>query len=53
MPIKQTKIIPLSLELWLEFGEPVSHSKIKRSPRIGIDYAGPVWSKKKYRFVLN
>lgn len=23
-----------------------------RTPRIGVDYAGPVWSKKPYRFVL-
>jgi DNA-3-methyladenine glycosylase len=26
--------------------------KILRTPRIGVDYAGPVWSQKKYRFVL-
>lgn len=26
--------------------------KIKKSPRIGVGYAGPVWSKKYYRFVL-
>ncbi len=26
--------------------------KILRTPRIGVDYAGPVWSKKNYRFVL-
>ena len=26
---------------------------IKRLPRVGVDYAGPVWSKKKWRFVLN
>jgi DNA-3-methyladenine glycosylase len=25
---------------------------IQATPRIGVDYAGPVWSKKKYRFVL-
>lgn len=26
--------------------------KIKRTPRIGVAYAGSVWSKKKWRFVL-
>ena len=25
---------------------------IKKSPRIGINYAGPIWSAKKYRFTL-
>jgi DNA-3-methyladenine glycosylase len=38
--------------LWLEYGEKVSDSMIVRSPRIGVSYAGPVWSKKKYRFSL-
>ncbi|MEM0967466.1 MAG: DNA-3-methyladenine glycosylase [Verrucomicrobiota bacterium] len=33
-------------------GIKVSKSKIKKTPRIGIDYAGPVWAKKPYRFVL-
>ncbi|MBI2035602.1 MAG: DNA-3-methyladenine glycosylase [Candidatus Liptonbacteria bacterium] len=27
--------------------------KIQKSPRIGVDYAGPVWSKKHYRFYLD
>ena len=26
--------------------------KIIRSPRVGVDYAGPIWSKKPYRFTL-
>ncbi len=26
--------------------------KIVRAPRVGVAYAGPVWSKKKYRFLL-
>ncbi len=26
--------------------------KISRTPRIGIDYAGPIWSAKLYRFVV-
>lgn len=41
-----------STGLWLEQGKRVSARDIKRTPRIGIDYAGPVWSKKPYRFVL-
>lgn len=28
-------------------------SKVIRVPRIGVDYAGPVWSKKPYRFLLD
>ena len=41
--------------LWMEDGGVKSASwrkKIKRSPRIGVNYAGPVWSKKLYRFYL-
>ncbi|MDO8495692.1 MAG: DNA-3-methyladenine glycosylase [bacterium] len=33
-------------------GVEISPSKIKRTPRIGVDYAGPIWAKKKYRFVF-
>jgi DNA-3-methyladenine glycosylase len=33
--------------LWLEAGEPVL--KVKRGPRIGVDYAGE-WAKKPWRF---
>ena len=29
------------------------HHKVQKTPRIGVDYAGPVWSQKPYRFVLN
>ena len=39
--------------LWFEdAGIRVSPSRVMRTPRIGIDYAGPVWSAKKLRFVL-
>ncbi len=39
--------------LWVEDrGEKISKNYIKKTPRIGVDYAGPVWSQKKYRFVL-
>jgi DNA-3-methyladenine glycosylase len=30
----------------------VSPKRIKKSPRIGIDYAGPVWAKKHLRFFM-
>ncbi len=44
--------------LWIEARTPTMTAllknphAIKRMPRIGVDYAGPVWSKKKLRFVL-
>lgn len=39
--------------LWLEFSEnKVPSHKIERGPRIGIDYAGPIWAKVPYRFLL-
>lgn len=40
--------------LWIE-GNPKFRnlkSKIRNSPRVGVDYAGPIWSKKKYRLYL-
>jgi len=38
---------------WIEDrGEKILKNRIKKTPRIGVDYAGPVWSKKQYRFVL-
>jgi len=33
-------------------GVKIKSSEIKRGPRIGIDYAGPCWSKKPWRFYL-
>lgn len=39
--------------LWIEDrNEKTPKNKIKTTPRIGVDYAGPIWSKKPYRFVL-
>lgn len=38
--------------LWIESGKIPMGSKIKKTARIGVTYAGPEWSKKKYRFVL-
>jgi len=37
--------------LWFEIGETESQRRIRATPRIGVDYAGPVWSAKKLRFV--
>lgn len=38
--------------LWFEDnGEKAK--KIKSSPRVGVNYAGPVWSTKKYNFRIN
>lgn len=42
-----------SKRIWLEDrGERVKPWQIKATARIGIDYAGPYWSKRKWRFVL-
>lgn len=39
--------------LWLEDrGIKIKSKDIKTSPRIGVEYAGPIWSKKKFRFFL-
>lgn len=39
--------------LWVEKGKRICPKLIQRLPRMGVGYAGPVWSKKRYRFVLN
>ncbi len=42
-----------SKRIWLEDrGEKVKQSQILKTSRVGIDYAGPYWSKIKWRFVL-
>jgi DNA-3-methyladenine glycosylase len=39
--------------LWFEDrGVKIAEKDIRRTPRIGVAYAGPVWAKKKYRFIL-
>jgi DNA-3-methyladenine glycosylase len=40
-----------SEELWLEEGEKIAKNKIKKSKRIGVDYAGE-WKDKPWRFSL-
>jgi DNA-3-methyladenine glycosylase len=43
----------LSAGLWIEDrGERVVRSAVRRTPRIGVDYAG-LWAAKPYRFVLD
>jgi DNA-3-methyladenine glycosylase len=40
-------------DLWIEdSGLVVPRGSVRRTPRIGVDYAG-VWAAKPYRFVLN
>ena len=37
--------------LWIEDrGVRIKRTEIKRTPRIGVHYAGPIWSHKPYRF---
>jgi DNA-3-methyladenine glycosylase len=45
--------VTTSPRLWIEPGKsPVARNRIGTSPRIGIDYAGPFWAKKPWRFYL-
>lgn len=39
----------LGNELWLEAGTPVPDSLVRRSPRVGVDYAG-WWARRHFRF---
>jgi len=42
-----------SKRIWIEDrGEIVRPARIEKTPRIGIDYAGPYWSQKKWRFLV-
>jgi len=41
-----------SSRIWLEEGPEIPKTKIARSPRVGIDYAGPYWSKIPWRFYI-
>jgi len=39
--------------LWLEDrGVRIKKNEIKKTPRIGVDFAGPVWAKKRWRFLI-
>jgi DNA-3-methyladenine glycosylase len=37
--------------LWLEAGEPVADLAVRRTRRIGVDYAG-AWAARRYRFIV-
>ena len=41
-----------SSRIWLEDGSEIPKTKVVRSPRVGIDYAGPYWSKIPWRFYI-
>lgn len=48
--------MPLGKEtgVWIEdWGAGPIADKIKDMPRVGVDYAGPIWANKPYRFVLD
>jgi DNA-3-methyladenine glycosylase len=47
------KMLGKNSGLWIEEGDKNEKIKIKKTPRIGIDSSGPVWSKKLLRFVIN
>ena len=38
--------------MWFSAGQKAARFRIIRTPRIGVEYAGPIWSVKKYRFVI-
>lgn len=42
-----------SKRIWIEdWGKDINSKNIKRTARVGIDYAGPYWSKIKWRFIF-
>jgi DNA-3-methyladenine glycosylase len=46
------KLVSKKNGLWFEDGGvKIPRGKILKTKRIGVDYAGPIWSKKKLRFV--
>jgi len=45
-------ILGKEANLWIESPATKTKRRILRTPRIGIDYSGPIWAKKLYRFVL-
>lgn len=51
--LQNGKLADRTTGLWIEErGARIAPSRIKRSARIGVPYAGPVWAKKRYRFYL-
>ena len=41
----------LGSDLWLEAGEPVSERRIRRTARVGVNYAG-WWARRRFRFLV-
>ena len=47
------RVLSRRLGLWVEAPEPGARKlEITTAPRIGVSYAGPIWSKKHYRFQI-
>lgn len=47
------KLADKKIKVWFEDrGEKISKKDIKKTARIGVEYAGPVWANKKWRFVV-
>jgi len=47
------KVFSRKTGLWIEAPKPdAPKPRIAAGPRVGIDYAGPIWSQKPYRFLL-
>ena len=38
-------------ELWIEAGDPIPEAAVRRTPRIGVDYAGE-WARRPYRLLI-
>ena len=45
------KILSRKSGLWIEARKGKLIGKITKAQRIGVDYAGPVWAKKRWRFI--
>ena len=51
--LNRTKVDPMS-GLWIEDrGVVVPRRLVRATPRVGVDYAGPVWAKKPWRFTFD
>jgi DNA-3-methyladenine glycosylase len=46
------KMLGRKTGLWIEIPNKKEELRINKTPRIGIDYSGPIWSKKLHRFVI-
>jgi len=48
------RMLSLETGLWIESGKNfIAPRLIKKKARVGVDFAGPKWSKRKWRFVYN